>query len=201
MIRNCVKGGIEMTNEKPNTPVENRPDKASQENVEGETIHFTRAAAQNVQGTNVLVRQGGAQTIHGNEVVIRQGGAFKVTADHLETVAGGMGYVRTQTAALNASNIGVVVAGNDIQMDQSAARLVVSAGDISMDQGATVAIIANKISSENSSTVLLLANKVEGNVSAVFGPRESVLFGAVAGLVAGVVMLIGGRIKSNRKNR
>jgi hypothetical protein len=59
-----------------------------------------------------------------------------------------------------------------------------------MDQAGAIAIAARNVKSENCGTILLLAGRVEGTVNAAFGLRESAIFGAMAGAVAGLVLLL-----------
>jgi hypothetical protein len=60
-------------------------------------------------------------------------------------------------------------------------------------------MVANNVNVEGASgIVFLFARKVNGNVTTAFGPRESVLFGAVAGLVAGVMLMLGGLFRRKK---
>lgn len=103
---------------------------------------------------------------------------------------GGIVLARTQTADLTASEAGVVLSEGAVTMEQAGAQVLLARGDVTMDQSGAVAMIARNVKAENSGTVLLLARQVEGTVNAAFGPRESVIFGAVAGAVAGLVLLL-----------
>jgi hypothetical protein len=84
-------------------------------------------------------------------------------------------------------------------MDQSAARVMVAGGPVTMDQSGAVVLVAQNVQAEKASgIVFLIARNVEGNVTAAFGPRESVLFGAVTGLVGGVVIFLASLIRRKR---
>lgn len=76
-----------------------------------------------------------------------------------------------------------------VTMDQSG-TVAMWARDVTLDQSGAVAMWARNVKTENSGTVFLFASQVEGTVNTAFGPRESVIFGAVAGAVAGLVMLL-----------
>ncbi len=78
-------------------------------------------------------------------------------------------------------------------MDQSGSELLLSQGKISMDQSGVIAMAANRIEVKNSSAVFMIAHNVEGSVNTMFGPRGSLIFGAAAGLVAGLFYLFGRR--------
>ena len=92
-----------------------------------------------------------------------------------------------------------MIASGDVTMDQSAARLLVAKGAVNMDQGGSVFTAANQVNMQNSGTVFLLARKIEGDVNTVFGQRESILFGAVAGAVAGTIMMLANLARRRRK--
>jgi hypothetical protein len=61
-------------------------------------------------------------------------------------------------------------------------------------------IVANNVrTTGTSNTLFLFARNVEGNVTTAFGQRETVIFGTVAGIVAGFILLLGGLIRGIRK--
>jgi hypothetical protein len=138
-------------------------------------------------------------------VVIRQGGIVKAQADNLEMLQVGIVLARTEKASLTASEAGVVLSNGNVTMEQAGAHMLLTRGDVTMDQSGAVAMWARNVTldqsgavamwarnvkTENSGTVFLFASQVEGTVNAAFGPRESVIFGAVAGAVAGLVLLL-----------
>jgi hypothetical protein len=132
-------------------------------------------------------------------LVIRQGGALQARADHLEMIQGGIGLAQTQAATLTASSVGVVLAGGDVTMDQAAGRAVLALGDVTMDQAGVAVVAARSVKAQNCSTLLLLAGRVEGEVNTAFGPRESAIFGVVAGAVAGLVLLLARLVQRRRR--
>lgn len=159
-------------------------------NVAAETVNIVQGGARSVQGTNVTLRQAGAQSVTADKLVVRQGGVVQAKADHVEMVGGGIALAQTQTASLTASQAGAVLSEGEVRMEQSGARLLLTRGDVTMDQSGAVAMIARNVKTENSGTVFLFASQVEGTVNTAFGPRESVIFGSVAGLVMGLVVLL-----------
>jgi hypothetical protein len=69
---------------------------------------------------------------------------------------------------------------------------LVTKGNVQIDQSGIVAMAANQVTLENNnSVVFLLAKHVEGDVNPKFGPKESALFGILAGLTAGIMILAG----------
>jgi len=158
--------------------------------VTAEVVNITRGGARNVQGTHVTLRQAGAQSVTADNLVVRQGGVVQAQTDHLEMLGGGVGMAQTQTASLAASRAGAVISEGNVTMEQSRAQLMLARGDVTMDQSGSVAMFARNVKAENSGVVFLLASEVEGTVNTAFGPRESVIFGIVAGAVTGLVMLL-----------
>jgi len=158
--------------------------------VTAESVNITQGGARNVKGTHVTLRQAGAQSITADNLVIRQGGVVKARADRLEMLGGGIVFAQTQTASLTASQAGAVLSEGNVTMEQSGAQVLLARGDVTMDQSGAIAMVARNVKAENSGVVFLLASEVEGTVNAAFGPRESVIFGAVAGAVAGLVLLL-----------
>ena len=49
--------------------------------------------------------------------------------------------------------------------------------------------MAPEVQAENCGTAFLIAGRVKGNVKTLFGPRESLIFGVVAGAIAGFTIL------------
>jgi len=158
--------------------------------VTAEVVNITRGGARNVQATNVTLRQAGAQSITADKLVVRQGGVMQAKADHVEMLGGGVGLAQTQTASLAASQAGAVISEGNVTMEQSGAQVLLARGDVTMEQSGVAAMFARNVKAENSGVVFLLASEVEGTVNAAFGPRESAIFGVVAGAVAGLVVLL-----------
>ena len=120
-------------------------------------------------------------------------------ADTLDMTQGGAGLLQVQTAKLTASPVGVVLSRGDVTMDQAVGRLVLAAGNVKMDQAGAAVVAARSVKADNCNTLLLLAGRVEGDVKAVFGPRESAIFGVVTGAVAGAVLLLARLVQRRRR--
>jgi hypothetical protein len=167
------------------------PNEPGNSDVSGESVR-------DVYGQNVTIRQGGMKNVKGDHITVRQGGMLKADAESIELFQGGVGLVRTQTANFTASNAGIVVAGSEVSMDQSATRILVAGGNVTMDQSAAAVLVANNLTTPSASTVFLIAKNVEGNVTTKFGQRESILFAVVSGLVMGVVLSIASLFKKRK---
>jgi hypothetical protein len=170
----------------------------SARDVNAEKVDITQGGARRVEGKEVTLRQAGAQSVQADNLVIRQGGALKAEADHLEMIEGGLVLSRARSTNMTASHAAVVLSGGDVTMDQAGARVVVARGDVTMDQAGSVVLAAPSIKAQNCGTLLLIAGRVEGDVRAAFGPRESAIFGAVAGVAAGIVFLLARLVRRRR---
>jgi hypothetical protein len=175
------------------------PENGKGNNVSADTVDVTMSTVQNINATSVILRQAAVQSAKTDHMVVRQGGIAQANTSTLEMTQGGTGFVKANNANITASNAGVVVAGADIKMDLSAARVIVAGGEVSLDQSASVVIVGNTVKAQGSPVVFLIARKIEGNLATTFGPQESILFGAVAGLVAGVVLLLGNFFRRRKK--
>lgn len=144
-----------------------------------------------VIGDTVLVRQGGAETIEGNLIQIRQGGVVNARAARMEMNAGGVVYAQTENADLSNATAGILFSKGQANLDQSAAQILACGGSVEADQSAVGVLVSKEVSLNNSAVVFLVASKVNGNVTPMFGSREAAAFGAVAGLVGGLVILFG----------
>jgi hypothetical protein len=167
--------------------------------VKAESVDITQGAARHVEGSEVTLRQAGAQSVKAETLVIRQGGALQAEAERLEVLEGGVVLARAKSANLTASRVAVVLSGGDVKMDQAGARVVLARGDVTMDQAGSLVLAAPSIKAQNCGTFLLIAGRVDGEVRAAFGPRESVIFGAMTGAVAGLVLLLARLVRRARR--
>jgi hypothetical protein len=103
---------------------------------------------------------------------------------------------------MTASKAAVIVNQGNVNVDQCGVQVVVTKGNVQVHQSRSVATIANHVTLENnSSVVFLFARNVDGEVKTQFGPKESALFGIMAGLAAGVVLLSGAMFGKKRKKK
>ncbi|MBI5582877.1 MAG: hypothetical protein HY892_03545 [Deltaproteobacteria bacterium] len=160
------------------------------QDITAQEINLIRGEAHTVRGINVTLRQAGAHTINAENLILRQGGAVKVEAGHLEMTQGGLVAAKTQKADLKASYSTLVIAEGPIHMDQSGAQVLVAKGDVTMDQSGAVVLISRTVKAEHSGATFLIAREVQGDIKATFGPKESLIFGAAAGIVAGLTCFL-----------
>jgi hypothetical protein len=147
-------------------------------------------ATQFAQANEIAVRQGAIRDARANRIEIRQGGIAKSNTDQLVLQEGAIGISQSKSAQITASRIGGMLIQGAATVDQSAARVVAAGGDVSLDQSLIGLTVARNARVQNSGVFLLLAQHVDGDVKPVFGPRESIFFGAAAGISIAIMILL-----------
>lgn len=164
-----------------------------------EEFDRTGGVYQSVNAHTIIVRQGGVQTANSDQLTIRQGGVMNARTGHLELTQSSAGLVQTDNAQMNTSSATALVARGDILMDQSNAKILVAGGEVKMDQAASMLMVSNKVSMQNSGTIFIFARQVEGDLKTVFGPKETVVFAVISGLIAGTMMMLGNLFRRKRR--
>jgi len=164
------------------------------------TATITQGGAREVKADNVVVRQGGVQRIEAAHVTIRQAGVVQVKADAAQIVQSGVVLAQAEALTLDGGTQALGTFAGSATMDGSLAQVVVSRGPMEIEQSAAVAVLAPAVTVKNSAVGLLVAQRVEGNVSALFGPRAAVAFGAAFGAAFGVAFALA-RVSSRRRRK
>lgn len=165
----------------------------------------TEATDERPEVRSVDIVQSGTARVQGDRVTIKQGGTITVDARQMELFQGAVVYARGDSLKMSASEAALVFARGPAEIEQSAAGAVLTTGAVKLNQSAAGVIVAPHVQTENSATVFLIAKNVSGQVRAVFGPRESLLFGLIAGVAGGIAFaltrwLVGDR-RDKRKRR
>lgn len=125
-----------------------------------------------------------------DSVTIRQGAATEVIARRVDIRQGAVVSAEAAALRLDSSVAGAVLAEDEVVMDMSAAGVVIAKGDVTVDQSAAVVLAGRDVYTRDSSAVFVVAARVNGTVRSRFGPVESLIFGAAAGLVLGGLFLL-----------
>jgi hypothetical protein len=168
------------------------------EEVTAQEVNISHSGVRDVRAATVTLRQSGAHSVTADHLTIRQGGAVKAEAEKLEMIQGCLVAAKTQTAKLNTSMASLLVAQGDVQMEQSGAQLLLAKGEVKMDQSGAVILVSRSVKAEHSGATFLIAREVEGDLTVSFGPRESFIFGTVAGLVGGLTYYLLRRLLPGR---
>ena len=151
--------------------------------------------------TVASVTQGFASHVSGTIVTVKQGSSITTTADQLDLFQGIVGLARANEVKFAAAQAGVVLAGGTVAMDQSGVGVLTTQGTVSMEKSGVLLLCANEVHAEHSGAVFLLAKKVGGSVKTLFGPRESLIVGAAAGIAAGLVVALGSLVSGKRRRK
>jgi len=174
--------------------------KAGARDVFAHTATITQGGASDIKADNVIVRQGGVRLIEATNATVRQGGVVQVKAETAEIVQSGVVLAQADKLSLDGGAQAVGVFAGSATIDGSFAQAVVSRGPVQVEQSATVAMLAPRITVKDSAVGLLFARHVEGDVSALFGPRAAVVFGAAFGAAFGVAFALA-RMTVNQRRR
>jgi hypothetical protein len=143
---------------------------------------------------DVTIRQGGARSVAADNVVIRQGGAARARAEQLSVIQGGVALARADKLEVTAGGVGAVLA-NDVGLAQTAAQIVAARESVELDQSAAGLVVGGEMRARDSAIGLLITPRFEGHGNRVlFGPSAALAFGAGLGLA----MLLGRALLGRR---
>ncbi len=139
-----------------------------------------------VEARTVTINQGGLGVAKADHVDVRQGGIGRVEATDVALSQGGIGIARGDRVSVEMGAIGVAIA-TEARVSQGFVRNVL-ARDLHFEQGLIGTVITGRATFERTGGVfLLVARNVDGNVKAVMDWRGALAFGAVAGLLIGLL--------------
>lgn len=149
-------------------------------------VEIYQGGADRVEGDSVTITQGGATTVTAGSVQVRQGGIANAQADDITVSMGGVALARADRVSVEMGGMGLALA-REAHVTQGVARSVF-AQDVHIDQSLVGTTLAGRVSFERPSAVfLLVAGRVEGQVKAMLDWRGALAFGAVFGLVVGLL--------------
>jgi hypothetical protein len=149
-------------------------------------VEIVQGGADSVAGDTVSITQGGASVVNARTVEIHQGGIANARADNITVRMGGVALARADRLSVEMGGLGIALA-REANVTQGMARTVI-AQDVRVDQGLIGTAFAGKVTFEKQSAVfLLLAGKTEGPVRALLDWRGALAFGAVFGLLVGLL--------------
>ena len=139
-----------------------------------------------VDARSVTVTQGGIGAAKADQVDVRQGGIGRVEATDVAVSQGGIGIARGDRVSVEMGGIGVAIA-SEARVSQGYVRNVL-ARDFRFEQGLIGTVVTGRATFERTGAVfLLVARNVDGNVKALLDWRGAVAFGAVAGILIGLL--------------
>lgn len=149
-------------------------------------VEIYQGGADSVAGDSVSITQGGASVVNARSVEIHQGGIGNAHADEINVRMGGVALARADRVSVEMGGVGLSLA-REATLTQGGARTII-AQDVHVDQGLVGTAFAGKVSfAQPSGVFLLIAGRTEGPVKAAMDWRGALAFGAVFGLVVGLL--------------
>ena len=153
-----------------------------------EVVNLEHADVDSVTASLVRMRQANAQAVVADEVELNQSVVGSVTASNFSARQSAVGRVNTQVAEVMNSAVG------GVRAEQAAVQGVigvVAAGTVNLMDARVGVAAAREIRGERIHALAIVEGRVEGEVHAAVDTRGAILFGAVAGLVGGLIVLVG----------
>ncbi len=136
-----------------------------------EQVHVTRGGITRVEATSVDVRQGGISRVDARDVAVSMGGIAIARADRVSA---------------DMSAVALSVSG-EARVSQSFVRTMF-ARDVTLDQGAVWSLAAGRVTFRRSGFAgVVIARRVDGDVRVLMDWRGAIAFGAVVGLLMGLL--------------
>jgi hypothetical protein len=191
-IISCVKG-IDMSEDRIEKEVEVVKEETAEQMLEiiDDEVAVEQVSIGSIQAQEVDLNLCATKTLNAAKADIAFSAALQSTSQDLDVSFGAMGAVKTGDALIKNSAAGVVLAEDGVNMEMAHAKAILTRGNVVMNKSVAVVTGARKAKIENSNIVFLVTGKLDGDVKPMFGPKETLIFGAVAGLVGGILVLTG----------
>ena len=124
-------------------------------------------------------------SISADRVDVRAGAVGRVEAGEVTVSVGAIGAARADNVSVDRGALGAAMAGN-VEVSRGYARSIL-ARQVQIDRGAARMIVAADVRTERTAVVFLLARRVSGDVRVLFDWRGAIAFGAVAGVLVGLI--------------
>lgn len=149
-------------------------------------LTMTQGGITNAKAQRIEVRQGGISQASASSIDVWQGGVAQAQATDIAVTKGGIALARGERVSVEMGGIGLLVA-RDARLSQGGAQTVL-ARDVHVEQGIVGTVVANHVTVARPSLVgLVLARNVHGEVRALLDWRGALAFGAVVGVLMGLL--------------
>ena len=123
-------------------------------------------------------------------VELRLSAVGMVDAGDVQFTQGALGAARADNVSVDQGAVGAALAGN-VEVSRGYARSIL-ARQVSLDRAVARVVVAADVKAERSAVMLLIARHVSGDVRVLLDWRGAAAFGAVAGVVFGLLRRIPG---------
>jgi hypothetical protein len=162
--------------------VDNRPG-AEAQHVEAETVLLEGGSAYVIKAGKAEMKQSVASTVYAETVDVREGAIGWAESDLVRTDLGAVGAARAET----------------LSADQSAV-LAVRANNAVLNNTVGGVMVADRIEATNTRSFIVFGREINGSVYTLLDERGAALFGALAGVAIGLVLLLGGMLGRRNSN-
>lgn len=121
----------------------------------------------------------------GENVELRLSAVGMVEAADVSFAQGALGAVRADNVTVDKGAVGATLA-NNVEVSRGYARSIV-ARQVQLDRAVARVVVAADVKADRSAVMFLVARRVAGDVRVLLDWRGAVAFGAVAGLVMGIL--------------
>lgn len=136
----------------------------------GSSLPAVLDAPEVLTAEQVEIRLGAVGRVHTGELRVNQGAVGAVRAEHVTVEQGAV------AAAL----------GDRVEISRGYARAILSRQAV-LDRAAARVVVAGEVSAKQSAVMFLVARKVDGDVRVLFDWRGALAFGAVTGIILGLL--------------
>ena len=149
-------------------------------------LTMTQGGITNANAQRIEVRQGGISQASAASIDVWQGGIAQAQATDIAVTQGGIALARGERVSVEMGGVALMIA-RDARLSQGGAQTVL-ARDVHVEQGIVGTVVANNVTVARPSLVgLVLARNVHGEVRAILDWRGALAFGAVAGVLMGIL--------------
>jgi hypothetical protein len=127
-------------------------------------------------------------TFDAENVELRLSAVGMVDAGDVSFTQGALGAARADSVTVDRAVVGAALADN-VSVSRGYARSIL-ARQVQLDRAAARIVIAADVKAERSAVMFLVARRVTGDVRVLLDWRGAVAFGAIAGLVMGLLRLV-----------
>ena len=125
------------------------------------------------------------ESFDAENVELRLSAVGMVDAGDVSFAQGALGAVRADNVAVDRGAVGATLA-NHVELSRGYARSIV-AREVQLDRAAARIVVAADVKAERSAVMFLVARRVAGDVRVLLDWRGAVAFGAVAGVIMGLL--------------
>jgi hypothetical protein len=118
-------------------------------------------------------------------VDVHRAAVGRVEASNVTVSQGAIGASRADNVSVDRGAVGAAI-GERVEVSRGYARSIL-ARQVQMDRAAARVVIAADVRAEQTAIMFLIARKVDGNVRVLLDWRGALAFGAIAGIVFGLL--------------